>query len=542
MKRPLVIVVAYLAVCFALSSLGSIARLAEGSAAVTNPAKKTSFSVGPECCVPKAGGGSEAVICHRDSISSATTLIVDCDATGPIGHQDHLEDTCGPCEARDACPNLAGFQPVVPEGYQLTGGQCIVPVCESSSLQVPLNTYGFVNTTQLPNGDLFLLGSSLNLRLTSASPENGAIFPVNPSGLGPGITPLLPNLACFRITKPGSSLTAISCQENFRNLSFVIASQSATDGDTIRLSLQNLDGTGARLLAIFVVRGDGVELTQLHQHASLFLNNRLAIGAGRLAIGARIPYGIAIEGGALRTEQLTLELRGVPESQLETCAQLALDIMRSDTSGATSFCFTDITVNRVHRFADTANDGQGLLQGLMGGFPTDIPCAAVCAPCAFVPPPMASMSCRSICFHPPEHFLQHPDQLPVGTVLIGGVNFNLPIDIRSRMRDVLFALRGGGSISLTPLQYLNREFVAAQLSWQQQGRLAGAGVLGLQLSCLNPTSLPLTLSNGVTLTREATLGDLFEQAKSSIINQRPADMLSLAGLFAEINRSNSLCR
>ncbi|HYE75237.1 MAG TPA: hypothetical protein VEF04_17980, partial [Blastocatellia bacterium] len=262
----------------------------------------------------------------------------------------------------------------------------------------------------------------------------------------------------------------------------------------------------------------------------------------KLAVGAQIPYTIAIEGGTLRTEQLTLELRGVPTSQLETCAQLALDIMRSNTSGATSFCFTDITVNRIHRFADTANEGLGLLRGFTGGFPTDISCAAVCAPCAFVPPPGTSATCRSICFHPPEYFLQRPNQLPAGTVLIGGVNLNLPIDIRSRVRDVLLALRGGGSLSLTPLQYLNREFVAAQLSWQQQGPLANTNVLGVQLNCLALASLPVTLSNGVTLTRESTLGDLFEQTKSSIINQRPADMLILAALFAEINRNDSLCR
>ena len=107
----------------------------------------------------------------------------------------------------------------------------------------------------------------------------------------------------------------------------------------------------------------------------------------------------------------------------------------------------------------------------------------------------------------------------------------------------LFALQGGFG-TLSPLQTLNREFVATQLAVQQRGFLAIPGTLRLQLNCLNTSALPVTLSNGVRLTGESTLGDLLEQAKSSIINQRSLDMLILAGLLNDLNSSDpfGLCR
>jgi hypothetical protein len=540
MKRTLATVVACLAVCFAILSLGSIARLVKSSAAVAKPTAKTRFNVGPECCVPKPGGGTQATICHRDGSINGTTLTVDCDGNGPIGHQDHPDDTCGPCDQRDLCPNLAGIQPVIPEGYQLINNQCVLPRCEAGSLQVALDTYGFNNTARLPNGDLYLLGSYINLNLSTTTLGNGTIFSVNSNNFGPGISPLLPNVECFKISKPNSSLTAVSCQESFRNVSFAIAGTDNND-DTIRLSLQQPYNVNTQLLATFVGRGNGVVLTQLHPQASLFLNNRLAIGSGRLAVGAEIPYAVAIEGGALRTEQLTLELRGTPASQLETCAQLALDIMRANTNGTTSVCFNDITVNRIDRFGDVGFSGEGLLTGLQSSFPTDFSCRGLCEPCAVVAPVTVAVNCRSVCFHAPEFFLQHPNQLPNGSVLIGGVNFNLPVDVRGRTQDVLAALRGNAFGSPSPLQYLNRESVAAQLSWLQSGPPSSTNVLSGQLSCFDLTGLPVTLSNGASLSGASTLGNLFEQTRLAIINQRQADMVTLAGLFAELNRGNAFC-
>ena len=433
----------------------------------------------------------------------------------------------------------------MPEGYLFIGGECVLPAeCEVGLLKVLLDTYGFLTTPQLPNGDLFLLGSQINFRVSSTTLANATTFPVNLNRFGPRIVPLLPNLEGFRISRPNSSLTAVSCQDNFRNISFVIAGQGVTEGDTIRLSLQNIDGSGTELLATFVVRGNGVSLTRLNPQASLFFNNRVAVGAGRLSVGAFIPFNIAIEGDLQRTELLTLELRGVPVSQLERCAQLALDITRSSGGGTTAFVFTDITVNRINRFGDTSTDGRGLLQGLTGGFPTDIPCPAVCAPCPFVVPPVRTGGdCRSMCFRSADYYFLHPDQLPTGTVLIGGVNFNVPVNIQTRRQDVLFALQGGFGM-LSPLQQLNRQFVATQLTVQRQGFLSIPGTLRLQLGCFDVTGLPVTLSNGQRLTRESTLGDLFEQARASIINQRSADMLILANLFAELNNSDAfgLCR
>lgn len=432
----------------------------------------------------------------------------------------------------------------MPPGYQVLGGQCVVEGCNEGSFEVPLNTYGFLTTAQLPNGDLFLLGSQLSLRLTPATVKNGTLFSANPESFGPRIIPLMPSMGGARISKPNSSLTAISCVDNFRNISFIIAGQGVTEGDTVRLSLQNQDNGNTQVLATFAVRGSGATLTQLHQQANLFLNNRIATGTtGRQALDAAIPYVIALAGGALRTELLTLELRGVPSSQLETCGQLVLDIMRSGTAGETTVAFTDITVNRVEQFGDRNNPGLGLLMSSTGGFPTGIPCTGAVCPACIPASTQPAPGCGSICFRSPDFYLTRPNQLPVGTVLIGGVNFNVPVSIQNRQQDVLLALQGGFGM-LSPLQVLNREFVAAQLAVQQRGFLAIPGTLRLQLNCLNTSALPVTLSNGARLTGESTLGDLFEQVKSSIINQRSLDMLILAGVLNDLNSSDpfGICR
>ena len=223
--------------------------------------------------------------------------------------------------------------------------------------------------------------------------------------------------------------------------------------------------------------------------------------------------------------------------------QLVLDITRSGASGEITVAFTDITVNRVEQFGDRSNPGLGLLMNSTGGFPTGTPCAgAVCLACV----PVSTQTvpgCGSVCFRSPSYYVTLPNLLPTGTVLIGGVNFNVPVSIQHRRQDVLFALQGGFGMP-SPLQLLNREFVAAQLAVQQRGFLAIPGTLRLQLNCLNTGALPVTLSNGVRLTGESTLGDLFEQAKASIINQRSVDMLILAGLFGELNNSDpfGICR
>lgn len=98
---------------------------------------------------------------------------------------------------------------------------------------------------------------------------------------------------------------------------------------------------------------------------------------------------------------------------------------------------------------------------------------------------------------------------------------------------------------LTPLQRLNQEFVAAQLSINSAG---GAGspvaynVFWSMLSCYNITFAPVTLSNGFVLSPASMLNDLFEQAQLAIRQNRTADMDKLALVFDLLNGNDPLGR
>jgi hypothetical protein len=121
--------------------------------------------------------------------------------------------------------------------------------------------------------------------------------------------------------------------------------------------------------------------------------------------------------------------------------------------------------------------------------------------------------------------------------MIGGVNFNNPIDIRSNIPIIRQALQGGSS----PLQQLNREFVAAQLSLASaggSGSPAALNALNGRLGCYGLNFAPVRLSNGFTLSPNSTLNDLFQQARSAIRENRTTDMLTLAGLFDQLNRND----
>lgn len=155
------------------------------------------------------------------------------------------------------------------------------------------------------------------------------------------------------------------------------------------------------------------------------------------------------------------------------------------------------------------------------------------------PPPV---KCNTICFRTPQDWLLSFNPLPRSPVLIGGINFNTPTrDIQA----IRSALQGNvfGFGNLTPLQQLNQQFVAAQLSLNfAGGGPVTANVLWANLSCYGgrlALFAPATLSNGFTFTPNSMLKDLFMQAEFAIRENRTTDMLALARFFALLN---STCR
>ena len=158
-----------------------------------------------------------------------------------------------------------------------------------------------------------------------------------------------------------------------------------------------------------------------------------------------------------------------------------------------------------------------------------------------------TVKCDTICFRPPILCQIFFDRLPAGTILIAGVNNNNPINIQTNgtlIRNALIPCPIS-FCTLTPLQYFNQQFVAAQLSLAAvggPGSPSGINALWSNLNCYSTLTNfpPVTLSNGVTLTPNSMLKELFEQARKVITENRTAanrasDMTKLADLLKLLN-------
>lgn len=157
------------------------------------------------------------------------------------------------------------------------------------------------------------------------------------------------------------------------------------------------------------------------------------------------------------------------------------------------------------------------------------------------------VKCDTICFRPPALCQIFFDKLPAGTILISGVNNNNPINIQTNgtlIRNALIPCPIS-FCTLTPVQYFNQQFVAAQLALAAVGgpsSAAGINALWSNLRCYSTLAnfQPVQLSNGVILTPNSMLKDLFEQARKVITENRTAadrasDMTKLADLLKLLN-------
>jgi len=147
-------------------------------------------------------------------------------------------------------------------------------------------------------------------------------------------------------------------------------------------------------------------------------------------------------------------------------------------------------------------------------------------------------ACVAVCFSSPQYYLANQRSWPSGSVVIGGVGFNRPVNIQSNVLNIRLALQSFISASST-LQQLNREFVAAQMSIERLGNTAtGLRALNSSLSCYGLPFAPLKLSNGFTIITVTRLGELFDQTRLAIVENRSADMTVLAGLLGTLNSDN----
>ncbi|MDX2029638.1 MAG: hypothetical protein SF339_03145 [Blastocatellia bacterium] len=416
-------------------------------------------------------------------------------------------------------------------------------------MKVPAVTHGFTTTTHLPNGDLFLMSKPFEMAVSDA-PEGARVFPVNVENYG-GDAEYIGALSGtepqgLALSARNTTVRAVSCVESIWDGNLMISSTMGTEGDTVRLALESLDGTAGPELALFTVRGAGVEVTELHPHLMAFLNNRFAMGPSTHK-GDFVPFSVSAGQNGSRTDLITLAWPMGFHSPLTGCFRVVAEISRGNTEGTTSVVFTDIVVNRNRAPGDENNPGIGLLDRLRGGYPTGFPCKAECPfPTDQIPDPQLpnppdpgnGEECTAICYRSPQYFRLNIDSLPRGVVLVAGMNNNRPMSTTDK-RGMLIALRGGW----TPQQQFNAEFTAAQLNMLNAGGDGSPTVfyaLNSRLRCYGLDFEPVTLSNGVTLSPESHLRELYQVSRQCVALNMTEDLPALTRIFDLLNGNNPL--
>jgi hypothetical protein len=143
-------------------------------------------------------------------------------------------------------------------------------------------------------------------------------------------------------------------------------------------------------------------------------------------------------------------------------------------------------------------------------------------------------NCQAICMQSPQYHLLNSSKFPQGYIFIGGVNFNNPLLIQNNVSAVRRALEGGAS----PLQTLNQQYVATQLNILVASGPFGSSGLNSALRCFGVNFTPVQLSNGFTISRSTTLGEMMAQSRSAITSNRTGDMVSIAAILALLNGSD----
>lgn len=145
-----------------------------------------------------------------------------------------------------------------------------------------------------------------------------------------------------------------------------------------------------------------------------------------------------------------------------------------------------------------------------------------------------TVKCDTLCWRSTTYFLSPFASFPGGTVLISGVNNNVPVSIQQNMAAVKLALQGGNS----PMKRLNKEYVTAQLSMAGAGGGASPVVFNAfwsPLRCSGVSFATVTLSNGVQLSPESLLDTLVTQTNLAIRENRANDQDALASIWALLN-------
>ncbi|HYE71919.1 MAG TPA: hypothetical protein VEF04_01255, partial [Blastocatellia bacterium] len=386
--------------------------------------------------------------------------------------------------------------------------------------------------------------------VTTSAPAGSTVNPVSAANFGsnPGFASVVGPL--FSTSAPNSTLTAVSCVDNFWDIVISIGSLGTTTGDVVRLSLQNPGNGAITNLAQFTSTGSGAQLTGLNTDISVFDNNILANGPGQVSIGNTIGFSQNAGTAGLRTNQIVLNFSMSPTAGTMGCFRLVLEIVRAGGTGTTSVAITSIIVNRNTVAGDGtgANATQpGLIGGLVGGFPTGGKCGTdpQCLPaCPAGGTPMCPFN--MVCFHTPGYYCSTNIPYRVRAVRIPQVNYGFPIFVRTggAINPLVRYYLGCGQYTYESntiqSRLLTKYYLAAQISIANVDATSPIGSLSefLSVGCYlmppmagAPPVFPITLSNGTVITADTKFCIVFAETESAIIQMRQADIAKLIKLY-----------
>lgn len=218
------------------------------------------------------------------------------------------------------------ISPMVLSNGFISGGSAVT-AGSSGCLQfsTPLITHGLVNgqdeTFLLPKPMVFsVLSGAANVGVFSVNQSSFGSFPAIPGTTTSGVVAMAPNV----------TVHASTCLDSFWDIVFEIATKGNTEGDMITLTVQNPNGTGVQILGMFTMQNGGLLVNQIHPDITMLVNGNGPYGAGHF---------IAMMGSAgasgLRTGQITFIFSMNPNSSLNGCFAMGVDIKRMGGSGMT---------------------------------------------------------------------------------------------------------------------------------------------------------------------------------------------------------------
>jgi hypothetical protein len=423
----------------------------------------------------------------------------------------------------------------------------------------------------LRDGDLFNLKDGVKFQTGAEGASFFNITDAGPFGLNPGYAGT--TSLGFAATKPGTTATATSCQDSFWDIAFNVAGTGATAGDKISVYFRNSAGTQRLNLAVFTVQPDNMSLA-----VNSYLTGADVSANGHVTVvpGTLIPYIDPAGASGKRSSLIAIALP--MNGSVSDCNQLAFEVIRGSGVGTTTIAMVNLRVSRMERSGDSTLTDKGIF-GTNGGYPTGLKCDAICPACDAVvptptptptpvatptptpvptptPTPTPTLSCDlTICYKNSDTWCNLLQFSPYNKknfqVSIPGVNSGQLVrvyDYTGRISfDVKYALGCSGYDRNSPLADLTAAYVAAQLDVQNSLSFWWIKIGKQQIGChLAPmmampgmpamaSPLPLTLSNGVTLTQFSSLEDLFDATEWALLRGTAADQQKLQAVYKALN-------